>query len=105
MLLNSLHAVIAAWLNVSQEVELVLEWTCMPGIEMLSILTDWIPHYMITYLYHVLPLLLASNVFLTVFYRYITQFREIFTEEGRRQVKITHQVGEIVATFNGAHHS
>lgn len=25
--------------------------------------------------------------------RYVRQFREIFTEEGRRQVKITHQVG------------
>ena len=24
--------------------------------------------------------------------RYVRQFREIFTEEGRRQVKITHQV-------------
>ncbi len=26
------------------------------------------------------------------FYRYVDQFREIFTEEGRRQVKITHKI-------------
>jgi transcription factor SPT20 homolog len=29
---------------------------------------------------------------LTVAIRYVRQFREIFTEEGRRQVKITHTV-------------
>ena len=62
------------------------------------------PHYTRTYIYLVSPLL-ASNCLWLGFFRYITQFREIFTEEGRRQVKITHQVGEIVATFNGAHHS
>ena len=37
------------------------------------------------------PFALVS-VFASFCHRYVRQFREIFTEEGRRQVKITHQV-------------
>jgi len=42
----------------------------------------------------IIPGFLMSTASFTrcVLGRYVRQFREIFTEEGRRQVKITHQV-------------
>jgi len=36
--------------------------------------------------------MMLVSVFASFCHRYVRQFREIFTEEGRRQVKITHQV-------------